>query len=108
MITAILAFAALQMVSNQASPPPHPPTHGGDGRWGFIEFSRHEVNLAYERQAKALQTEMHALQESDGGQLTAQHRDYMEEKVKALLSAYGRDVRGVNPAAINADGSKPQ
>ena len=107
MITAILAFAALQMVSNQASPPPHPPTHGGDN-WGFVATSRPDVNLAYEREATALRAEMHALQGSDGGRLTAQHRAYLQKRVKALLSAYDRDVRGVNPAAINADGSKPQ
>ena len=104
---AILAFAALQMVSSQASPPPVPPAHGGDERWGFFELYHPELNLAYEREAKALRAEMHALQESDGGRLTAEHRAYLREKVEALLNGYHRDVRRVDPMAINADGSKP-
>jgi len=107
MAAVILALAALQMVSSQASPPPVPPSNGGGERWGSVESLRPEVNLAYERQAQALRTEMHALQESDGGQLTPQHRAYMQEKAKALLSGYHRDVQRVDPMAINADGSKP-
>ena len=106
MIAAILAFAALQMVSNEASPPPVPPTNGGGERWGF-EPSHPELNLAYEREARALQAEMHSLQESDGGKLTAEHRAYVEQKLKALLDDYHRGVRRVDPTAINADGSTP-
>ena len=108
MIAAILAFAALQMVSNEASPPPIPPSNGGGERWGFTEPYRADLNLAYEREAKALQAEMHSLQNSDGGQLTAEHRAYIEHKLKALLNDYHRGVRRADPTAINADGSKPR
>jgi hypothetical protein len=101
------ASPAVQPPGNQASPPPHPPTHGGDGDWGFVELSPPAVNLAYEREAEALRAEMHDLQKSDGGQLTTQHRAYIHDKAKALLSAYRRDVRLMDASAINADGSRP-
>ena len=108
MISAILAFAALQMVSNEASPPPLPPSNGGGERWGFTEPYRADLNLAYEREARALQAEMHSLQEADGGKLTAEHRAYVEKKLKTLLDDYHRGVRRVDPATINADGSRPR
>jgi hypothetical protein len=50
---------------------------------------------------------MHLLQERDGGQLTAQHHAYVQEKLALLLSAYHRDTQRVDPTAVNADGSKP-
>ena len=109
MIAAILAFAALQMVSNEASPPPVPPSNGGGERWGFTEPPyRADLNPAYEREARALQAEMHSLQESDGGKLTAEHRAYIRQKLEALLDDYQRGVRRADPTAVNADGSTPR
>lgn len=117
MITVILALAAAALGPFQgdlaprppaeASPPPHPPSNGGGERWGLVDDSHPEVNLAYEREAAALRTEMHALQEADGGRLTAQHRAYLKKKAEALLSAYNRDIRRVAPISVNADGSRP-
>ena len=117
MIAVILAIAAagfgpfetapaFSPPSNQPSPPPDPPTNGGGERWGFTGEARPEVKLANEREARALQAEMHARQESDGGQLTAEHRAYLRKKADALLSDYSRGVRRVDPAAINSDGPK--
>ena len=117
MMAVILAFATAGFAPYQGAPnlaphvsqpnlPPHPPTHGGDGRWGFTAYSRPEVSVAYEREARALQAEMQALQYSDGGKLTAEHRAYLRKKANAVLSDYNRDVRRVDPAAVNADGSK--
>ncbi len=74
MIAVILAFAAagsgpfqtapaFSPPSSQPSPPPHPPSNGGGERWGLVGEPLPEVNLAYEREAKALRAEMHALQE---------------------------------------------
>src|SRR4051794_16471236 len=102
MIIAILAFAAVQFVSSGASPPPLPPTNGGED---FVGRRGDAVNLAYEREAEALRTEMHLLQERDGGELTAQHRAYVQEKAALLLSTYRRDIQRVDPMAVNADGS---
>jgi len=117
MIAVILAFAAagsgpfqtapaFSPPSSQPSPPPHPPSNGGGERWGLVGESLPEVKLAYEREAKALRAEMHALQESDGGQLTAEHRAYLRKKANALLSDYRLGVRRMDPTAVNADGSK--
>ena len=114
----ILAFAAAGFAPYQGAPnlpvhesqpnlPPHPPTNGGGERWGFTPESSPEVNLAYEREARALQSEMQALQASDGGKLTAEHRAYLRKKADALLGDYRRGVQRVDPAAVNADGSKP-
>jgi len=101
MIAAILAVAALQMTPSLPGSPPDPPTNGGGERWGV-------VSLDYERDAINLRTEMRALQEADGGQLTPQHRAYVKKKVEALLNAYRRDAERPGPTAINADGSRPR
>ena len=102
MIAPILAFAAAALPSPQGSPP-HPPTHGSHGN---MQPSREAMDLDYESKAKALRAEMQALQEFHGGELTAQHRAYLQEKLEALRSAYRRDVREVDPMSVNADGSK--
>ena len=108
MITALLAFAALQYVSPQASPPPVPPSDGGGSRWGVVAPSDNpELALAYEREAAALQTEMRALQQANGGRLTAQDRSYLRKKAQALVNAYNREAQGVAPAANDTDGRKP-
>jgi hypothetical protein len=46
---------------------------------------------------------MHALQQSDGGRLTAQHRSYLRKKAQALVNAYNREAQGVAPAASDTD-----
>ena len=85
--------------------PPHPPSHGGDDWSGQ---SAPELRLAYEREADALRTEMHALQQADGGELTAEHRTYLRKKAEALVAAYNRDIEQSDPMGINADGSRPR
>ena len=108
MITALLTFAAMQFVSPEASPPPVPPSDGGGSRWGIVAPSDNPaLAIAYEREATALQAEMYALQQSDGGRLTAQHRAYLRKKAQALVSAYNREAQGVAPAATDTDGPKP-
>ena len=102
MIAVILAFAAGTSSANMATLP-FPPTHGSDG---FERPSKAAVDLDYEGKAKALRAEMRALQASDGGELTPQHRIYIRQKLEGLLSAYESDVRRVDPFATNADGSK--
>ena len=117
MMAIILAFALAGLAPSQGSPAPHspssqiglpahPPTNGGGERWGFVGESPPEVNLAYEREAKALRAEMHSLQVSDGGKLTAEHRAYLRKKANALLSDYRLGVRRIDPTAVNADGSR--
>lgn len=100
MIIAFLALAAPFFAVPEGRPP-DPPTHGGSG---FERPSRVALDLAYEGKAAALRDEMHALQQSDGGELTAEHRAYVREKLEALLSAYRRDV-GRDDPWVNADGT---
>jgi hypothetical protein len=118
MIAVVLAVAAAAFMPGQPSPttqppaiqpstPPHPPSNGGGEGWGFVAEPPPAVSFAYEREAIALRTEMRALQEADGGRLTAQHRAYVREKAEALLSAYNRGVRLLDPA-VNAEGSNPR
>lgn len=114
MIAVILALAAAGMGPTQGVPvhepaagtlpgsPPHPPTHGGDN-WGVVAL---QVNEAYEREARVLRAEMHSLQESDGGKLTAEHRAYIRKKATALLTAYNRGDADVPSMTEKADGSK--
>ena len=102
MIALILAFAVAALPSPQGSPP-HPPTTGSHGN---MQPPREAVDLDYESKARALRAEMRALQESHGGELSAQHRVYLHQKLEALLTAYRREVREVDPMSVNADGSK--
>jgi len=101
MIVALLALAAAPF---SAIPefPPDPPTHGGSG---FERPSRQALDFAYEAKAAALRDEMHALQAADGGELTAEHRSYVRQKLEALLTAYRHEVRLDDPMSVNADGT---
>ena len=107
MIVAFLALAAAPFSSSPSfqGSPPHPPSHGGDD---FSRPSNAAVALSYEARAKALRDEMHALQASDGGELTAEHRAYLREKAEALLRAYRHDVWLNDPMSVNADGTLPR
>ena len=104
MIIALLALAAAPFGSSGAfqGAPPHPPTHGGGD---YSRPSSDAIDLSYERKAKALRDEMHALQASDGGELTAEHRTYLRKKAEALLSAYRRELWLNDPMSVNADGT---
>jgi hypothetical protein len=103
MISPSLAFAiAAGTIASSTATPPFPPTHGSSG---LERPSIDAVMYGYETQAKALQTEMAALKTSDGGELTAQHRAYLRQKLIALLEAYRNEVQQVAPLSVNADGS---
>lgn len=104
MLAAFLAFAAAALAPNNDGPGPFPPTHGPDS----VQPGREALDLDYEGKAKALRAEMRMLKESDGGQLTVQHRTYLQGKLRALVSAYHRDVQRIDPMSVNADGSKPR
>jgi hypothetical protein len=103
MIVAVLAFAAAAFAPEVSGPPADPPTNGGDG-FIYMHPSRAALDLAYEREAKALRDEMHALQKSDGGKLTAEHRAALHERLAALVTAYERDLQQDDPFRRSADG----
>lgn len=63
------------------------------------------LSYQYEAEAKALQAELAALKKADGGQLTAEHLAYVQNKLVALLDAYHAAVRQNDPLRANADGS---
>lgn len=105
MITAILVFAAAAFALSPEGPGPFPPSTGGSG---FERPSREAFYLTYESKAEALRDEMLALQQSDGGELTPQHRADLQERLEALLIAYRRDVTRADPMSVNADGSIPR
>jgi Skp family chaperone for outer membrane proteins len=72
---------------------------------GHIKPSISAVVMQYEAQAKALQTEMDALRKAVLGQLTPEHRAYLQATASALVAAYHRDLAEVNPLSVNADGT---
>jgi hypothetical protein len=99
-----LAFVlAAGTVMSSTGTPPFPPVHGSSDRLGpTIEVIAYD----YETQARALQTEMAALKRADGGELTTEHRAYLQKKLVALLDAYNGEIRHVDPMSVNADGSR--
>ena len=93
MIAAFLALLVAAPVISGA--PADPPTHGGtDGR---IAPSRDAFYLAYEVRAAALREEMHTLQKSDGGQLSAEHLSYLQQKLEILLRDYEQNLQRLDP-----------
>ena len=72
---------------------------------GHISPGINAIVMDYEVQAKSLQREMAALQRSDHGQLTPEHRAYLQAKANLLIAAFHRDLASANPLSINADGT---
>ena len=84
------------------SPPPYPPAgpsvfgsapHPGQAATDFNFPAAKALAFEYEGKSKALQSEMVALQASDGGKLTRTHRNYLRAKADALIAAYQRDLQ---------------
>lgn len=72
----------------------------------YVGHTRPGINavvMGYVVQAKALQREMAALQRADNGQLTPEHRTFIQAKANSLIAAYHRDLAAANPLSINAD-----
>ena len=100
-------FVALAAAAALAGSPydrgPHPPAgstnfvgsppHPGKASTDFNSRTAKAVAFEYEAKAKALQSEMVVLQESDGGKLTSPHRAYLRAKADALITAYQRDLQ---------------
>ena len=108
MVYPILAIAvAIAMSPEPAAPalPSTPPIPPSSGPSGFVRPSIEALMLDYETQAKALKAEMADLQKSDGGQLTSEHRAYVQQKLIALLDAFHGALRKDDPMSVNADGS---
>lgn len=98
MLSRIVLFAAGLACASAALSDPSPSL-------GHIKPSINAVVLQYEAKAKALQDEMSALQKSDHGQLTPEHRAYLQATANALIAAYQQDLAKVDPLSINADGT---
>ena len=81
--------------TNPIGSAPHPGTAPTD----FNGPEARAVAFEYQAKAKALQSEMIALQASDGGKLTRPHRAYLRDKADALIRAYRRDLRLAAAAA---------
>lgn len=102
-----LALAAAAMAPGQSTSsipvaPAFPPVSGPSG---FERPSVEALTYEYEAKAKALQTEMAALKKADGGQLTAEHLAYVQDKLIALLQAYRSASQLDHPMSVNADGT---
>lgn len=72
---------------------------------GFIRPSKQSVDLEYSQKAKALQQEMLALQQSDGGVLTESHRAHLQAKAAELLASYREEMQKIDPMSVNANGT---
>jgi hypothetical protein len=97
-----LAFAVAAAAMSPEGTSPFPPTTGSSGQ---TRPSTQALVLDYETKAKGLRTEMADLKNSDGGQLTAEHQQYLTKKLISLLDAYHSAVRKDDPMSVNADGT---
>jgi len=100
----VLLAVAAGLAGGPYDLPPYPPAgstvfgstpHPGEAATDFNFPAAKAVAFEYEAKAKALQSEMVALQESDGGKLTRTHRDYLRAKADALVAAFQRDIQFV-------------
>jgi hypothetical protein len=103
MIYPAFAFAAAFAMSPDG-PPAFPPV-SGDTVTRDTTLSIAALTHDYEEKSKALQTEMLALKQSDGGQLTPEHQAYLQRKLIRLLDAYHSALQKTDPMAVNADGT---
>jgi hypothetical protein len=99
----VLSFAAVAAAAmSPVGSSPFPPISGSPGH---MRPSMRALVLDYETKARALRSEMAELKQADGGELTAEHRQYLTQKLTSLLDAYHGAIRKDDPMSVNADGT---
>src|SRR5579872_4919690 len=72
---------------------------------GHMRVSRQAVNAEYLGDVRALGRDALALQQSDGGKLSAVHLSRLQAKLDRLNATYQERLKYTDPLRINADGS---